>query len=395
MKSRTPTPGELSAAPSERTARPTLRARDGVALVMAVVAMAVLGALVTGVFFAALRDQRDGRDAMHRVQALAAAEYGIALTLPPGGWRSVWNVASRRGVIDTLAYDPGAGVSDTLRLWKLERNSFLLVSSGAAGPAASRATRRVALLVALRVPWLATSSTVTVMNGATVADSSSISGFDVVPAGWICPPAAGPLEVPAVSVADSSLVVDSACTDLPCLRGTAALVVDGAAASTATYEWFGTFDRDSIAAAALDLADDAVVAAAAPSLDAAGDCDTSRLDNLGDPGRILGATSPCADYLPVLHAPGNMRIDGGAGQGLLLVDGNLTVAAGARFSGVVVARGVLEITEGAEVQGRLLAARVIVHAGSHVRYSSCAVERALRAAAVPLVPAGQAWSEMY
>jgi carbonic anhydrase/acetyltransferase-like protein (isoleucine patch superfamily) len=62
---------------------------------------------------------------------------------------------------------------------------------------------------------------------------------------------------------------------------------------------------------------------------------------------------------------------------------------------VVVVRGVLEITEGAELHGALLASRVVIHAHSRVLYSSCAVERALRAAAVPVVPRGQAWSEMH
>ena len=52
------------------------KAHPGVALVMAVVAMAVLGALMAGVFFTALREQRDGRDSVSRVKALAVAEYG-------------------------------------------------------------------------------------------------------------------------------------------------------------------------------------------------------------------------------------------------------------------------------------------------------------------------------
>ena len=80
---------------------------------------------------------------------------------------------------------------------------------------------------------------------------------------------------------------------------------------------------------------------------------------------------------------------------MLLVDGNLTIAGGARFNGVVAVSGVLEITELSEFHGAALASRVIVHGGSRARYSSCAIERALRAAAVPVVPEGLAWSDMY
>jgi hypothetical protein len=90
-----------------------------------------------------------------------------------------------------------------------------------------------------------------------------------------------------------------------------------------------------------------------------------------------------------------MRIEGGAAQGLLLVDGDLALAAGARFSGVALVRGVLEITDGSALDGAALASHITVRGGSRLRYSSCAVERALRAAAEPVVARGMAWSEMY
>ena len=369
------------------------RARPGVALVMAVVAMAVLGALVAGVFFTALREQRDGRAAVNRVQALAAAEYGLATALSPDTWRSSWNLTGSRGPLFTFAYTPGPDASDTVHLWKLERNDFLLVSTGVAGPPVSMASRRIALLVTLRVPLLAARSAVIAMDAAVVGDSSLVSGADTVPPAWSCPP--GDEERPAVIVAEASLVDDAACTIVRCLTGTPPISIDSAAAGADMYRRFGQVDRDSVAAAAAQLADDAVLSAPAPALDGAGECDAARSSNLGDPLRLLGAESPCADYFPVLHAPGNMRIDGGTGQGVLLVDGDLTVAGGARFSGVVVVSGVLEITELSELHGAVLASRVIVHGGSRARYSSCAVDRALRAAALPVVPEGLAWSDVY
>lgn len=378
---------------SSRSQLSRCRKRPGVALVMAVVAMAVLGALVAGVFFAALREQRDGRDSVHRVQSLAAAEYGLATALSPDSWRPSWNLTDRRGLLHTFAYKPDPGASDTVQLWKLERNGFLLVSSSVAGPVVSRATRRVALLVTLRIPRLAARSAVVAMDAAAVGDSSLVSGIDTVPPAWICPDADA--ERPAILVAEASRVSDATCTIAGCLIGAPPIGIDSAASGADMYERFGAMDRDAIAAAAVQLADNALFSAPAPALDDAGECDITRSNNLGDPLRLLGAGSPCADYFPVLHAPGNMRIDGGAAQGVLLVDGNLTLAGGARFSGVVAVSGVLEITERSELHGAALASRVIVHGGSRARYSSCAIERALRAAAVPVVPEGLAWSEMY
>lgn len=360
---------------------------------MTVVAMAVLGALVTGVFFAALRHQRDGRDAIHRVQALATAEYGLAVALSPESWQSSWNNTTRRGALADVALEPEPGSSDSIRIWKLARNSFLLTSTGVAGSGASRAVRRLALAVALRVPVLALRSTVIARHGALVSDSSLIFGADTVPPGWSCPPAEG--EQPAIVAPPAATADTLGCTDLPCLIGAPPFLADTLAGAADTYERFGALDRDTVAAAAVQLADDVVLASPSPTLDGAGECDVGRLDNLGDPLRTLGPHSPCADHFVVMHAPGNMRIEGGEGQGMLLVDGNLTLARGARFSGVVVVRGVLEITERSELHGSALASSVSVHDGSRIRYSSCAVERALRAAAEPVVPDGPAWSEVY
>ena len=367
--------------------------RTGVALLLAVIAMAVLGALVTGIFFAAMRDLRDGRDSVSRVQALAAAEFGLELALTPESWRPTWNTTTRRGLLATLAYDIGAGSSDTVRLWKLESSTFLVVSAGAAGQMASHASRRVSLLVKLLVPRIAGRAAVTLRDGAAIADSSSISGLDSAPLGWSCPP--GSDAVAAVAVPSVSLVDEAACTVHPCIAGAPAVSADSAAVDPATYQVFGESSRAALAAAAVQLPDDAVVVAPAPALDATGECIDSGPGNLGDPARLLGAASGCADFFPVLHAPGNMRLNGGAGQGLLLVDGDLTIDAGARFYGVVAVLGVLRITGGSELNGRALATRVVVDGGSRVSYSSCAAKLALRAAGVPVAPPGQAWSEVY
>jgi hypothetical protein len=360
---------------------------------MAIVAVAVLGALVTGVFFSALRAQRDGRDAILRVQALGAAEYGLAIALSPPSWRSSWNVAASRGPLADLQLQPDVGTSDSVRVWKLGRNSFLLTSTGAASIAASSAIRRLALLVTLRIPALALRSAAIAQHRAVVGDSSLISGADTVPAGWNCPPAEA--ERPGLSVPPSVSVDTAACTHLPCIAGTPSIEVDSLAGAARTYERFGTLERDSIANVALQLTDDAVLSMPGPAVDGDGDCDTAGPANLGDPFRTLGSASPCADHFPVLHSPGNMRIEGGAGQGMLLVDGNLTLAGDTHFSGVAVVRGVLEVTERSELHGSVLASTISVHDGSLVRYSSCAVERALRGAAEPVVPEGPAWSEVY
>lgn len=369
------------------------RNRPGAALVMAVVAMAVLGALVAGVFFAALREQRDGRDGLNRVTALAAAEYGLAPTLSPSVWRRSWNVTASRGPIAQMVYAPMAGSSDSVRVWKLTRNGFLLQSSGTSGVADARASRRIALLVALRIPSLAMRAAAIASAGITASDSSLISGRDTAPDGWNCPP---PDDArPAAVVPDPLLVSDAGCTNAPCIDGLPPVASDSLAGTPGPYQRLGTLTRDSIAAAAEQLAPGAVYRQPAPAVDALGECDPAAPGNLGDPLLELGIHSPCADHLPVLHVPGNMRIEGGAAQGMLLVDGDLALASGTQFSGVALVGGVLEVTDGSSLAGAALASRITVRGGSRLRYSSCAVERALRGAAEPVIPRGMAWSEMY
>jgi hypothetical protein len=62
--------------------------------------------------------------------------------------------------------------------------------------------------------------------------------------------------------------------------------------------------------------------------------------NWGDPS---APTSPCAARVPVVYAAGDLTIDGGLGQGALLVDGHLLIAGPFTFSGQIVARGGIEM----------------------------------------------------
>ncbi|MBX6331169.1 MAG: hypothetical protein IRY91_04915 [Gemmatimonadaceae bacterium] len=147
------------------------RRRRGVALLATVAAIATLGALATGVFFAALRHVRDARNTHLRTRALAAAEYGIYHTIAPAVWSALWSAAPPTGLLATRVYTlidgvasgaaasgptPGsragalADATDTVWVWKLTTSSALLVSAAVVRSGAVRAARRIALLVALR-----------------------------------------------------------------------------------------------------------------------------------------------------------------------------------------------------------------------------------------------------
>jgi hypothetical protein len=109
-------------------------------------------------------------------------------------------------------------------------------------------------------------------------------------------------------------------------------------------------------------------------------CDLADPLNWGDPG----GSSPCSDWLPVIHVRGSVVLGpGSVGQGILVVDGSVRVEGAARFVGVVIARGDVTITGvGAEIAGAVFAAPVSAGAasriadGGSIRFEPCAVQRA-------------------
>lgn len=112
------------------------------------------------------------------------------------------------------------------------------------------------------------------------------------------------------------------------------------------------------------------------------ECDTSRPDNWGD---VSGAGA-CGSWLPIIHAPGDLRVDGGAGQGMLIVDGDLSVSGGFEFTGAVLVGGSMDVGPGGMlVTGGAFAAGITGAwgggaSGPVVVRSTCALDAALLAA---------------
>jgi hypothetical protein len=100
-------------------------------------------------------------------------------------------------------------------------------------------------------------------------------------------------------------------------------------------------------------------------------CDVASTGNWGAPA---DPAHPCFDYFPLVYSPGPLTITG-SGQGVLAVDGRLTLAPGTQFSGVILARS-LDATQ-SEITGSVrveFATRV----SAVIRYNECAVQRALQ-----------------
>lgn len=111
---------------------------------------------------------------------------------------------------------------------------------------------------------------------------------------------------------------------------------------------------------------------------AAGECRPGPW-NWGDPGAAPGA--PCGDRFVAARAPGDLTLQGGRGQGVLAVGGDLTLADGARFHGLALVGGALRVGAGSSFHGVARARGGLEADGdATVAGSACAVFRALDAA---------------
>lgn len=126
----------------------------------------------------------------------------------------------------------------------------------------------------------------------------------------------------------------------------------------------------------------------------AGGCDRSAAGNWGDPADPAGA---CGDYAPLIFAPGDLRVAGGAGQGVLVVAGSLTLDSGTAFVGPILVAGNVVAASGVTLDGALRAGGAVAWDGT-ARYRACALVRALAQApglARPFRPPGRWWLPAY
>jgi hypothetical protein len=131
-------------------------------------------------------------------------------------------------------------------------------------------------------------------------------------------------------------------------------------------------------------------------------CDKGVQTNWGEP---LLKTDPCFNYFPIIYHYGDLKLQGGRGQGILLVEGDLTATGGMVFYGPVFVTGTLSTSgnsgQGAKFYGGVIAGNVALDdltklaGGALVSYSSCAIARALQGSATPSALAERSWAQLY
>ncbi len=278
--------------------------------------------------------------------------------------------------------------------------SFWVVSEGTAGALGSQATarRRYGTFFKLDMPNMNFMGAITTQGNTTVNGNVTVNGNDAAPANWSgCGPTAPGVAGAAISPTTTATVNGSVS-----LSGSPPVLTTPVAGDTNTYFNYGDATYQSLAAAATYTYAGGTLLNGVGPLVVGGVCQASvNPPNWGEPTHASPAGA-CDSYFPVIHALGDLKITTGRGQGILLVDGDLTVAGNFTFDGAVIVRGGLKMTgTGNKVSGALMSASVNVDdnvalaGNTSILYSSCALISALSASAYPKQAKERGWVDVY
>ncbi|MGQ0641445.1 MAG: hypothetical protein ACT4P6_11850 [Gemmatimonadaceae bacterium] len=352
--------------------------RRGIALLLVLLAMLVTAAMVAGVLVVTSTQARAGGDAQQSLRVAEAAERGHILAA------ARWSPESTVTTPDGSTIGPIVNTyvdSTTSRAWitRLSRGSFWVTAIGrdliAGGSLPIE--RRLGVLYGLSVPELHLTAALSLRDSLLVTAAATVDGTDMVPPGWtsVCPTTTA--AVAAVATPDTTRISGPASL----LNGSPAKLQDSTAALSVLLGQFGPVTWSSLVAHATHVLPISQTVSPMPSLTGAA-CDTTAANNWGDPTR----TTACRNRFVIVHAHGDVAINAGMGQGIILGEGDVELRNGAQFVGVILARDdIVALTGASRVWGAVLAADArrgngdlsVIAGAAAITYSACSVEMAL------------------
>jgi len=396
---------------------------QGMALILAVFGLVVIGALVAGSFFVSRVEQVSGYNTVWATQAGEAAEAGLGYAMSPNldpmtyenlpVWSSaapVEHVTSGSGIpgMSTVVY------VDSIR--RLNNTVFLVRSTGRRVSAGGQvlATQTLAQLIRLAKPTIGVNAAVTVQDPIKFnGNSFEVNGYNSYPPGWgagDCPtgqPQGGNTD--DVVGIRSSTETGMSGADADNVAGFPASAVENDPTITSDtfrdfldYTYWTLAGQPGVKVLELETPYNGV----APVIDGTQSpavCDKASPLNLGEPRRDAGSVTQCYGFFPVVHGTG-ARLNfasGTRGQGILLVDGDLELVGGFEWTGLILVRGQMKVTgTGNKITGAVLTEGVDIETAgaiggnAEVTFSKCAIDRAVNGAAQP-APVSRGWAQLY
>jgi hypothetical protein len=366
--------------------------RRGIALLTALYFLAVLGLLVMGSLALARAARRAGALLLVDAAFTAETERAIAQRLTEA--RSPELASLPIGITRRQVLIPSwPALQEASAITRLTPRIYqVAVTLG--GVANSNAARRVAMLARLdyAVPALA--------GRALVARGDVIVGdrVRVEPDGpWRgAPDCPGGTMTPAITLAPAAALRHE---PERVLGDTLAWETDALAADSATFDQVGGTEWRALASRATVRYPDSSVVRVFTTVSA--ECVASAFAETGD----LSLAQLACGGAPIRYAEGDLTIEEGDASGILLVEGRLRIFGRFSYSGIIVARGGVEIDGDVSILGTLVsaaeaargsgAASVVIFGQTTLRASSCAVQRAIAAHATFRRVRARSWMELF
>ena len=372
--------------------RRSLKCEKGAVLALTLVVMVVLMGMIGATFVAVHGDQSISRRLLLKNQAEAAADAGLYSLLTHWDTR-IYNTieVGESAKIPAGTSHGGATYSGTLN--RLGSGIFLASIEGVSRTGRER--QRSGALFRLHSPRLLPRAALETRGKLHIGPLVKVSGHDTEPLGWSCPAPEVTIAGLRISSPNATNPVPTGCTTDECLRGQPGFITDTEVEASGVFDFSGSMVDDLRVVARHTLTGGSV----RPSpKNENGTCVTESQDNWGNP---IDRSGPCGDYLPVIFSNGDLTVDGGFGQGVLVVSGNLAVMGGFQYRGVVVVAGIFSsIGEGSRIDGAVIAANSnlgeqIVDGATVIRYSSCAVARAMGGLGRGVLLRERSWLDLY
>jgi hypothetical protein len=403
----------------------------GIALALALFALVILGALISGAFVVNRFNHATSANAAYANDAQNAADAGLnamAATWDPyvqsvlpiydGTPATIWSSGTL-----TVGGNPLVTYVDSVR--RLNNQLFLVEATGrrlGKGGSVVLSQLKTTQLYRLAKPTIGINAAVTVQDPLTLnGNAFSISGMNTLPGDW-SPSECAPIDpgnTDDVVGVRSAVGTGVQSQDYDNVFGFPAR--DAANDPTITDSTFQSYLDYTYATLAgqpgvkILSHDNSPYNQVAPVIDASTtpvSCDKSTTEasptiNLGEPWRNPpngGAISQCYGYFPVVHgtAPTTAFASGTRGQGTLLIDGDLKLTGGFEWTGLVIIRGSMQVAgTGNKITGAVLAQGVdittsgAVSGNIQISYSQCAIEKAVGGATLARPLGQRSWMQSY
>lgn len=379
-----------------------LRDERGMALAVAIFAMVVVGALVAGAFFAGTQEQRVGENQRRVQTSFGVAEAGAqerVLTWDPLTMnKRAQYPADSVAIANTTA--PGGSGSYGGYSYKVGPNLFLIDVTGrdkasAAGAIAGGggARQRIGMIARIAPIDFGIHASLTTQGSTNLGGNAVVNGVDQNPTGWTNCDAPGP---PQPGIRDQGGQVST--NGNGTVTGTPPVVNDPTINSN-TFTTFGGATYAQLAARA-NVTLPGGNYQTQPVL-TGGVCDRSVLTNWGDG---MNPGSACATYFPIIHLTGDVTLNGVQGQGILLVDGTLSVQGSYQFFGITIIQGDLKTAGGGSTDAHFWGGVMAKNADLSIQslsgnatlnYSSCSILAALQATSPISMMRSRGWVQLY